>query len=180
MSHLKIPVLPTRPPDSHKGTFGHAFLIGGATGMTGAIAIAGMACLRAGAGLVTLGIPACNQALVASLDPNSMTLALPNDSQGRLGFNAAEKISELLRRANCVAIGPGLGRSQYSDAIVADLFSMHPGMLIVDADGLNAFEGHAKQLLQTSAATVITPHEKEFARLTGQFLAAEFYFFSFF
>ena len=174
MSHLKIPVLPTRPPDSHKGTFGHAFLIGGATGMTGAIAIAGMACLRAGAGLVTLGIPACNQALVASLDPNSMTLALPNDSQGRLGFNAAEKISELLRRANCVAIGPGLGRSQYSDAIVADLFSMHPGMLIVDADGLNALsESNVwKQLIngETSRGTfprILTPHPGEWERLSG-------------
>ena len=123
MLHLELPELPTRPPDSHKGSFGHAFLIGGATGMTGAIAIAGMACLRTGAGLVTLGIPECNQPLVASLDPNSMTLALPSDSEGRLGLGAAAKMSGLLRRVKCVAIGPGLGRSHDSDAIVGDLFA---------------------------------------------------------
>jgi len=174
MLHLELPVLPTRPPDSHKGTFGHAFLIGGATGMTGAIAIAGMACLRTGAGLVTLGIPECNQALVASLDPNAMTLALPNDSEGRLGFRAAAKMSDLLRRAKCVAIGPGLGRSRDSDAIVAELFATHQGTLIVDADGLNALSESNlwKQLVNGESShdispRILTPHPGEWERLSG-------------
>ena len=174
MLHLELPVLPIRPPDSHKGTFGHAFLIGGARGMTGAIAIAGMACLRAGAGLVTLGIPECNQPLVASLDPNFMTLALPNNSEGRLGLGAGAIMSDLLSRAKCVAIGPGLGRSHDSDAIVAELFATHQGTLIVDADGLNALSDSntwrelvTGKTLLNMPTRIITPHPGEWERLSG-------------
>ncbi len=177
LSHMpqpEIPMLPTRAADSHKGTFGHAFLVGGATGMTGAIAIAGMACLRAGAGLVTLGVPACNQSLVASLDPNYMTLPLPCDSDGRLEFGAEAKMSDLQRQAKCVAIGPGLGRSDQSDAIVVNLFATCLGSLIVDADALNALSGSSlwKRLLDGEAALnlaprILTPHPGEWERLSG-------------
>ena len=174
MSHLEFPMLPERMSNAHKGSFGHAFLIGGATGMTGAIAIAGMACLRTGAGLVTLGIPACSQAVVASLDPNYMTLPLPCDSEGRLEAGATDKMSELLRSATCAAIGPGLGRSEHSDTLVADLFATHSGMLIIDADGLNALSVSNiwKRLVngETSrdvAPRILTPHPGEWERLSG-------------
>jgi len=122
MAQQDLPMLTPREPTAHKGKFGHALLIGGATGMTGAIAIAGMACLRTGAGLVTLAVPQNSHAIVASLDPNYMTLPLPCDASGRLISVAKSVLSDHLKRASCVAIGPGLGRSEASDEIVTDLF----------------------------------------------------------
>jgi ADP-dependent NAD(P)H-hydrate dehydratase len=146
--------------------------------MTGAIAIAGMACLRSGAGLVTLGVPASSQAVVASLDPNYMTLSLPCDSEGRLEARATVKMSQLLQEAKCVAIGPGLGRSHHSDTIVAELFETYSGMLIVDADGLNALSisdiwkqkvngGSSFNGSPNFAPRILTPHPGEWERLSG-------------
>ena len=146
--------------------------------MTGAIAIAGMACLRSGAGLVTLGVPACSQAVVASFDPNYMTLSLPCDSEGRLEARATVKMSQLLKQAKCVAIGPGLGRSHHSDTIVAELFETHSGMLIVDADGLNALSVSDiwKRMVNREISLhgspnlgprILTPHPGEWERLSG-------------
>ena len=174
MINQEIPRLPPRALDAHKGSFGHALLIGGATGMTGAISIAGIACLRIGAGLVTLGIPQCSHIVVASFDPNYMTLPLPCDSDGRLNSDAETALSVLLMRASCVAIGPGLGRSDASDRVVANLFQNLEGPLLVDADGLNALS-ESKFWQEIVRGTIppinrlriLTPHPGEWARLCG-------------
>ncbi len=174
MINQEIPRLPPRALDAHKGSFGHALLIGGATGMTGAISIAGIACLRIGAGLVTLGIPQCSHIVVASFDPNYMTLPLPCDSDGRLNSDAEIALSLLLNRASCVAIGPGLGRSDASDRVVASLFQNLEGPLLVDADGLNALS-ESKFWQEIVRGTIppinrlriLTPHPGEWARLCG-------------
>ena len=174
MINQEIPRLPPRALDAHKGSFGHALLIGGATGMTGAISIAGIACLRIGAGLVTLGIPQCSHIVVASFDPNYMTLPLPCDSDGRLNSDAEIALSLLLNRASCVAIGPGLGRSDASDRVVANLFQNLEGPLLVDADGLNALS-ESKFWQEIVRGTIppinrlriLTPHPGEWARLCG-------------
>ncbi len=174
MADQKIPMLPPREPTAHKGTFGHALLIGGATGMTGAIAIAGMACLRTGAGLVTLAVPQISQAIVASLDPNYMTLPLPCDASGRLISVAKSVLSGPLERASCVAIGPGLGRSEASDEIVTDLFENFKGPMILDADGLNALsesniwtQKSRRETRPNDALRILTPHPGEWERLSG-------------
>ena len=174
MINQEIPRLPPRALDAHKGSFGHALLIGGATGMTGAISIAGIACLRIGAGLVTLGIPQCSHIVVASFDPNYMTLPLPCDSDGRLNSDAEIALSLLLNRASCVAIGPGLGRSDASDRVVASLFQNFEGPLLLDADGLNALS-ESKFWQEIVRGTIppinrlriLTPHPGEWARLCG-------------
>ena len=174
MINQEIPRLPPRALDAHKGSFGHALLIGGATGMTGAISIAGIACLRMGAGLVTLGVPQCSHLIVAALDPNYMTLPLPCDSAGRLNSDATIAMSPLLSRASCVAIGPGLGRSVASDRIVAELFENFEGPLLVDADGLNALSESKiwQEIVRGTTPPInrlriLTPHPGEWERLCG-------------
>ncbi len=142
--------------------------------MTGAIALAGMACLRSGAGLVTLGIPQCSHPIVASMNPNYMTLPLPCDAEGRVTSAAEERIANLLEKASCVAIGPGLGRSVDSDSIVENLFTKFDGPVVVDADGLNALSqsNSWRQIVQgeiepSKSVRILTPHPGEWERLSG-------------
>ncbi len=142
--------------------------------MTGAIAIAGMACLRTGAGLVTLAVPQISQSIVASLDPNYMTLPLPCDASGRLISVAKSVLSSQLERVSCVAIGPGLGRSEASDDIVIDLFENFGGPMILDADGLNALsesnlwtQKSRREKRPNNALRILTPHPGEWERLSG-------------
>ena len=77
-----LPVLPPRAPDAHKGTFGTALIIGGSRGMTGAAALAGMAALRGGAGLVRVAVPDVCLETVAAHEPSYMTVPLPCDGAG--------------------------------------------------------------------------------------------------
>ena len=110
-----LPHLPKRPTDSHKGLYGLALIIGGSRGMAGAAALAGMAALRSGAGLVRLGVPDVCQDLVAGFEPSYMVVGLPSDGEGRIAAAAREQIVELAQSATVVAIGPGLGRSEELD-----------------------------------------------------------------
>src|SRR6188508_3709038 len=100
---MALPQLPPRRPDSHKGDYGRALLIGGSRGMAGAISLAGMATLRSGAGLVSLAVPDCCLDLVASFEPCYMTVPLPCDEAGRL-VPAPVKIADLWEAATCVAL----------------------------------------------------------------------------
>src|SRR3954469_7785435 len=97
-----LPHLPPRRPDAHKGDFGRALLIGGSRGMAGAISLAGMSCLRSGAGLVKLAVPACILDTVATFEPAYMTLPLECDAEGKATFAAHEVIDEQLKVATCV------------------------------------------------------------------------------
>jgi NAD(P)H-hydrate epimerase len=109
-THARMPYLPPRAPDSHKGDFGRALVIGGSRSMSGAVALAGRATLRSGAGLVTLAVPAAVQELVASFEPAYMTHGLP-DENGQFAASAADDVIALAENATVIALGPGLGRS---------------------------------------------------------------------
>src|SRR6185436_13418788 len=108
-----LPHLPPRRPDAHKGDFGRALLIGGSRGMAGAIALAGMACLRSGAGLVRLAVPDGILETVAGFEPSYMTIPLPSDDGGRIRVRTSDLpvMTGLATTATCVACGPGLGQS---------------------------------------------------------------------
>jgi NAD(P)H-hydrate epimerase len=176
MQSKELPILPPRQLDAHKGMFGHALLMGGSVGMAGAISIAGMACMAAGAGRVTLGIPQVNYSIVASYHPAYMTWPLPCDSRGRLTDSAMVELKEPLSQATCIAIGPGLGRSGSSDAIVEELFDRGLLPMVLDADALNALSetkvwrrrnrsGVISPL--KSPTRILTPHPGEWERLSG-------------
>src|SRR5688500_11729967 len=98
VSNTPLPRLAERRPASHKGDFGRALLIGGSRGMSGAIALAGMATLRSGAGLVTLAVPASVQNVVAAIEPSYMTKELPEEANQIAGL-AAETILDLSKSA---------------------------------------------------------------------------------
>lgn len=162
---IPLPRLPARGPDSHKGDFGRAVLIGGSRGMTGAIALAGLAALRGGAGLVQLAVPADCQAAVAVVEPSYMTAALPGDADGQIVAAARDKIDQLCEHAAAVALGPGLGRSHGLDVLVAELYRDLPKPLVLDADALNALATRGDLPRELPAPRVLTPHPGEFARL---------------
>src|SRR5687767_16004856 len=99
---ISLPRLPKRAADSHKGDYGRALLLGGSRGMAGAISLAGMACLRSGAGLVKLAVPDCCLDAVATFEPSYMTTPLACDDDGRIGIAAKNAIGKLADDATCI------------------------------------------------------------------------------
>lgn len=136
--------IPARPSGSHKGDYGHALLLAGSRGFTGAALLASAGALRAGAGLVTAAVPASEQAILARrLRPEAMSAALPSSS-GRLSASAWGPLRKLLdsRRITAVGAGPGLGVGSGVAALVKKLLSLASLPLVLDADGLNNAAGH--------------------------------------
>ncbi len=157
-----------REPDAHKGDFGHILVIGGSVGKAGAAAMAGMAALRAGAGLVTIACPKSVQPTIASFAPEIMTEALPETEDGTLSLTALDRIEKLLQKKDAVVLGPGLSRNQETDELIHRLVpKMAETKLVVDADGLNAFSS-CPDKLRSDGLLILTPHPGEMARLTGE------------
>jgi NAD(P)H-hydrate epimerase len=164
---MSLPRLPPRRPDAHKGDFGRALLIGGSRGMAGAIALAGMACLRSGAGLVKLAVPECILETVAGFEPSYMTVPLKSDGKGHIKSQANDQIVALVEAATCVACGPGLGRSDAITRLIRALYTSARQPMLIDADGLNALAvvENGLGLWHPAGPRIITPHPGEFVRL---------------
>ncbi len=164
IQHFFIP----RLPKSHKGDFGHVLVIGGSLGKAGAAAMAGMAALRAGAGLVTVAVPRSVLSTVAGFAPELMTEPLEEDS-GIVSLRALEheRLEQLSEGKSIIALGPGISRHPEAAEFVRSVVAKSKLPLVLDADGLNALEGHANQLGGSSRLLVLTPHPGEMARLTG-------------
>jgi NAD(P)H-hydrate epimerase len=166
-THERLPYLPPRAADSHKGDYGRALLIGGSRGMAGAIALAGRATLRSGAGLVTLAVPACVQDLVASFEPSFMTHGLA-DEGGRVAAAAVDDLIQLSKASTIIAIGPGLGRSPALTDLVAKLYGEVDKPMVVDADALFALAESSGIPSEPGGPRVLTPHPGEFERFTKE------------
>lgn len=160
------PQLPPRPPSGHKGTFGHVLILGGSESMPGAPALAGLAALRSGAGLVTIATSREAQPITASFSPALMTT--PLTSANGLIAATAEQLEPLLDRADCVAVGPGLGQSPQLEPLLAELYRNFPGPLVVDADGLNNLAAARVDWSQHAGPRILTPHPGEYRRLHSQ------------
>ncbi|MGA9977298.1 MAG: NAD(P)H-hydrate dehydratase [Candidatus Sulfotelmatobacter sp.] len=163
IAHLVAP----RPVESNKGNYGHVLVVGGSLGKTGSVAMAGMAALRAGAGLSTVATPKSVLSTVAGFHPELMTEALTETEAGSIAAGAAGQLDELIKKKTVVAIGPGISRHAQTAEQVRRLVAECEVPLVVDADGLNAFEGRTKELNGTGRSLVITPHPGEMARLVG-------------
>lgn len=150
--------LPRRPRQAHKGDFGRVLILAGSEGYTGAPVLAARAALRTGAGLVFLGVPRDIYPIAAVKCDEAMPFPLPEDHGAILD-----------RAAGCdvVLIGPGLGRKPETEALILRLLEELEVPVVLDADGINALAGHIDVLDGRKAPTVLTPHEGEFARLTG-------------
>lgn len=158
---------PPRRAQAHKGDFGHVLVIAGSVGKSGAAAMAAMAALRSGAGLVTVAAPASVQPLIAAFTPELMTERLPETPEGTIALAAGEKIAKLLQGKDSLVLGPGLSRNPETEDFVRRLVACCELPLVLDADGLNAFEGRHTELKSGRNFRVLTPHPGEAARLTG-------------
>jgi len=159
-------LFPERPKYSHKGVYGHVLLIGGSKGKTGAALMAAKACLRTGAGLVTIGIPETLVRSFQSRVTEEMILPLPDKGNGTLSYKAAEVVTELLKkRADVLAIGPGLSVDEEISKLVCLLVAESGVPVVIDADGLNALAGRTNILKKAAAPVILTPHTGEMARL---------------
>jgi len=161
-----------RNPDAHKGDFGHVLVVGGSTGKSGAAAMAGLAALRAGAGLVTVACPKSVQPIVAASAPELMTVPLEETSEGTISLLALASREQWLAGKTVVVVGPGISRNAETAEFARDLVGVCSESLVVDADGLNAFQGQAEELHPDGETPpfvlrVLTPHPGEMSRLTG-------------
>lgn len=156
-----------RPADSNKGLYGHVLVVGGSVGKSGSVAMAAMAALRAGAGLATVATPKSVLPTVAGFHPEVMTEPLAETSEGTIAASARERLDALLEGMSVLAIGPGISRFPETSELVRTVVSQGNLPMVLDADGLNAFEGRANELNGKNRLLVITPHPGEMARLAG-------------
>ena len=154
-----------RAKDSNKGRFGHVLVVAGSRGKSGAAAMAGIAALRAGAGLVTVACPESALQSVAQYAPEIMTEPLPETPHGTLAAQSISRILELSATRNIVAIGPGIGVSEQTRELTLGLFRRLDKPLVLDADALNCIGGQDWQ--GGTYARILTPHPGEMSRLTG-------------
>lgn len=159
-------LIPERRRYSHKGHYGHVLIVAGSRGKTGAALMAAKACLKSGAGLVTLGVPESLSDVFQSRVTEEMTLMLPDKGDGTLTRKASQKILEFLNnKANIVAIGPGIGVSAETTYIMKSIIRNTLSPIIIDADGINAIKGEKGILSSSKVPIVLTPHPGEMARL---------------
>jgi hydroxyethylthiazole kinase-like uncharacterized protein yjeF len=152
---------------AHKGDFGHALIVAGSYGKAGACILASKACMRAGCGLLTVHIPGRIYDIIQSSFPEAMADVDADD------FCFSSAINNL-DRYTCIAVGPGIGTSEKTEAALVSLLKTNsqlsnPRPMVIDADALNILSGipHFEKML--SPKTILTPHAKEFERLFGKF-----------
>ncbi|MCD8099657.1 MAG: NAD(P)H-hydrate dehydratase [Oscillospiraceae bacterium] len=160
--------LPARPRLSHKGSFGRVLIVGGSVGYTGAPCMCAAAAVRAGAGLVSLGVPERIYPMTAVKSDEAMPFPLPCDGAGRLGADCLPQLGEKLKNSDVCVLGPGLGRSAELGELARSLVGSAQCRMVIDADGLFALGSEPDCLRSAALPPVLTPHEGEFARLGGE------------
>jgi hydroxyethylthiazole kinase-like uncharacterized protein yjeF len=157
-----------RPVDGHKGTFGHALVIAGSLGKTGAAILAGHAALCAGAGLVTVATPETVLPVVASAHAEYMTEPLAANYMGSASLQNLDNnlFARIAEGKTVLAVGPGLGLHPETQDFIRTVVRQTQLPVVLDADGLNAFAGRGDALRQHKTKFLaITPHPGEMARL---------------
>jgi hydroxyethylthiazole kinase-like uncharacterized protein yjeF len=162
-----LELVPRRGPRDNKYSAGSVLVVGGSTGKTGAAALAAEASLRSGAGICTACVPASLDVVFEQRLLEVMTKPCP-DEDGVMTMDAADAILEAAERASAVALGPGLGRTDGTRALVGYLLDRLDKPIVLDADGLWAIVGHLDWVFSRDSPTVLTPHEGELSRLLGR------------
>ena len=161
-------VLPQRPDDGHKGTFGTVVVVAGAYGYTGAAYLSAMGAARGGAGLTRVCVPQAIYPVLAGKCIEVMAFPLPDGGRGTVGAEAVEYLQEAqLAAADALVIGPGLGRAEETRTAVASLLRALPCPSVVDADGLNIAALGNVEWSRVGKPVVLTPHPAEMGRLAG-------------
>ena len=158
-----LAAVPARSVADTKYTAGSVLVVGGSPGLTGAPSLAAEAAFRADAGYVLVAAPASTLPVLEVRLLEAVKRPLPEDDEGRLTADAAEMVEELAQRARAVAVGPGLGRSDGTRALVRALLERLELPIVVDADGLFGLDP-----VERDAPTLLTPHAGELGRLIGE------------
>jgi hydroxyethylthiazole kinase-like uncharacterized protein yjeF len=166
------PLIGPRSPAANKGNFGHVLVLGGSWGKAGAAAMAGFAALRAGAGLSTVATPKSVLATVAGFHPELMTEPLAETRAHTISALALARVGALAKGKSVLAIGPGVSRHPDTARFVRAAVKTYKLPIVLDADGLNAFEGRASELKKVQGNLILTPHPGEMARLTASTVPA--------
>ena len=163
-------ILTHRKKDSNKGDYGHVFVLAGSVGFTGAAVLTASAAMRTGAGLATIGIPKSLYAIVAKRILQVMAKPLPETKDKTLNINAYKEIFAFSKKADALAIGPGLSQNPSTQKLIRKIVSKIKLPMVIDADGLNALCGHLDILTPNTQhlTPILTPHPGEFSRLTGK------------
>jgi NAD(P)H-hydrate epimerase len=158
-----------RRADGNKGNYGHALIVAGSVGKSGAAVLASWAGLRVGAGLVTVATPEAVLPIVAAHTPEIMTEPLPATEAGTISMRSFEygRFDRLVKGKRALAIGPGLTTQDETQQFVHAVVERRSVPIVLDADGLNAFAGHAQELRNGNGPIALTPHPGEMARLLG-------------
>jgi ADP-dependent NAD(P)H-hydrate dehydratase / NAD(P)H-hydrate epimerase len=159
-------IMPVRRDYSNKGDYGRILIVAGSRGKTGAALLAAKACLRAGAGLVTLGIPETLADLFQSRVTEEMVLPLPDRGDGTLSVKASRAILDFIDKpSQTLAIGPGIGVSKDTTKLVKDIIRNSASPIVIDADGINSLMGDRTIFRKAAVPVILTPHPGEMARL---------------
>lgn len=160
-------LLPPRPAEGHKGAFGRLAVLAGSPGLTGAAYLTAQSASKSGAGLVTLGLPAALQPILAVKLSEVMTQALPDGGTGHLTRDSLPEIDALLSGKDVLALGPGLGKSLEVFHSIRHILRTQELSIVLDADGLNHISQDMTLLKEYRGEAVLTPHPGEMARITG-------------
>lgn len=162
-------LLPERTRYSHKGDYGHVLIIAGSKGKTGAALMAAKACLRTGAGMITIGVPETLMNVFQERVTEEMVLPLPDNGHGILSEDASVNILDFLnKKADVLAIGPGISSGPGITKILKTLLMSATTPMVLDADAINSISGHTDVLSKAKAPVILTPHTGEMARLLGK------------
>ena len=157
-----------RLPWSHKGTFGHAVVIAGSPGKTGAAHMASLAALKIGAGLVTLVVPQTLGPVMEVKTTEVMTYPVKDDGKGFFTADSFDEIASFTGDTDVVIMGPGLSQNEGVMELTRRIYREIDKPFVIDADGINAFQGHTSLLKKLKRDAVLTPHPGELARLIGK------------
>ena len=160
-------ILPKRPPDSHKGTFGRLLCVCGSRNMPGAAVMSATAALRCGVGTLCLASVPSTCDRLSSIAPEAMFLPLAMTEDGTISADAVPDLLAYAKKCSAVLIGCGLGQGENVQRLVHDLLISLDCPIILDADGLNALAANIEWLHEVHAPIVLTPHPAEMGRLIG-------------
>lgn len=160
-----IPLFPRRARDSHKGSFGHLLVIAGSKEYSGAAGMAVRAAGRSGAGLVTAAVPECIREIVASQAPEAMVRACPETKSGSHSPALLNQFEKTFSAYDAVLVGPGMSRDSETEQLIKTVVENSKAPVLLDADGLNAFEHSNPPATRNGREMILTPHPGELARI---------------
>jgi ADP-dependent NAD(P)H-hydrate dehydratase / NAD(P)H-hydrate epimerase len=157
-----------RDKKAHKNQYGHVLVLAGSRSMLGAACLTGLAAMRAGAGLTTIGVArSLNLTLQKKLAHVIMTLPLAETRGMTISSGAFAQIKKIWNKYSAIAIGPGLSDDPSTKRFILEMVVKCPLPMVIDADALNALAGKLSLLRGVSAPRILTPHPGEFQRLSG-------------